>query len=156
MKIVDKIRRFSIFSKKEDKYMKPNYLDLGLSEPMGSILRNEVERQLIIDLNKYGVFGLELNFDWSDSCIEGKNAHLMGGTVDRFSGIKVFDKANKLIADGWMDFIYEDSRELFLVYWLYVDIYDNDVIIDKIDQVGVPNHILERLPSDLKNKYSSR
>jgi hypothetical protein len=50
---------------------KTNYIDLGLSSPMGINLRKLVESQLLQDLINYGIDKLDLKFDWSESCIEG-------------------------------------------------------------------------------------
>lgn len=55
--------------------MKPNYSNYGLSISMGKLLRKEVETQLLKDLRKYGIDNKRLNFDWSDSCIEGRCAN---------------------------------------------------------------------------------
>lgn len=136
--------------------MKPNYSNYGLSISMGMRLRKEVEIQLINDLGKYGIYGKELFFDWSDSCIEGRCENYLDGSVDCFSGIKLFDNNNTLIVDGWMDFILEREYHIFIVYWNFLSIYENKKRVQIKETPGIPPHIIKTLPDILKEKYMSQ
>ena len=86
--------------------MKPNYFSRRLSCCMGKKLRKEVERQLLIGLEQYNVSVDGLKFDWSESCIEGKCASYLDGSLENFSGIRLFNKNDEFFAEGWMNFIY--------------------------------------------------
>jgi len=136
--------------------MKPNYSNYGLSISMGKLLRKEVETQLINDLTKYGIDNNGLLFDWSDSCIEGRCANYLDSSVDCFSGIKLFDTNDNLIIDGWMDFISEKSHDIFIVYWDFLSIYENEKRVTIKETPGIPSHIIEILPAKLKEKYVNK
>lgn len=134
--------------------MKPNYSNYGLSISMGKLLRKEVETQLMNDLTKYSIDTTKrLNFDWSDSCIEGRCANYLDGSVDCFSGIELFDNNDNLIVDGWMDFICEKTYDIFIVYWDFLSIYENGKRVKIKETPGIPSHIIEILPDKLKEKY---
>lgn len=133
--------------------MKPNYSNLGLSTCMGEKLRKEVETQLINDLKTYGIYSENLKFDWSDSCIEGHAAKYLDGKVENFSGIMVFNELDELIVDGWMEFIYEKDRNLFIAFWEFLDIFIDGQEVSKKNKSGIPEHIIDLLPFDLKEKY---
>lgn len=136
--------------------MKPNYTDFGLSYCMGEKLRYEVEKQLTADLENYGIVNRDIKFDWSESCIEGKSIKHMDGTIEDFSSIKVFDSNDSFIAEGWMNYIYENSGDLFIVYWDLLDINDDIGIKSVKDSFGVPQHVLNRLPTDSIYKYINK
>lgn len=134
--------------------MKPNYSSHGLSYCMGNELRKEVERQLLVDLMQYNVAIDGLKFDWSDSCIEGKRATYLDGSVENFSGIQLFNHNDEFVAEGWMEFIYEKSDDLFVVYWDFLDIMQKGKVISVKEKSGIPDHIFNRLPKLLKQKYA--
>lgn len=120
---------------------------------MGEKLRREVESQLLDDFKFYGIYNNNLKFDWSDSCIEGHQVNYLDGSIENFSGIMVFNEKNKLIAEGWMEFIYEKVRNIFIVYWDFLDVFINGEEIVKKKNTGIPEHILKLLPTDLRYKY---
>lgn len=123
--------------------MKPNYFDLGLSTSMGELLRKQVESQLLADLSEYDIETKGLFFDWSESCIEGYCAKYLDGSVDRFSGIKLFDASDNLIVDGWMDFIFEESSSIFIVYWHFLSIYQNGIRVERKENKDIPPHVVK-------------
>lgn len=135
--------------------MTPNYLNLGLSSPMSIELRKLVEEQLIDDLKYYGLKSDNLKFDWSNSCIEGHLSDYLNSSLENYSEIYVYDNSNNLIAEGWMDYVngseYSDESTFFITYWDDITIWNNkDKIIEKFE-IGIPNHILEKIPENLKN-----
>jgi hypothetical protein len=134
--------------------MKPNYKDLGLSTPMGPKLRTLVENDLINDLRHYGVTKLNLKFDWSESCIEGHNTTYLDGQLENYSGISVFDTDEKIIADGWMEFIHRG--QFFLAYWEFVTIWDKDKQVFEKKEPGIPEHILRKIPDEIKTEIERR
>lgn len=136
--------------------MKPNYSNYGLSCCMGEKLREEVERQLLLDLKEYDTNGENLKFDWSDSCIEGHCTNYLDGTVENFSGIELYNDNNEIVIDGWMEFIHEKSENLFIVYWDFLDFYCEGKEISIKDKPGIPNHILRKLPIHLQKVYSTQ
>ncbi len=73
--------------------------------------------------------------------------------MEDFSSIMVFDDNDILIAEGWMNFIHEKERDLFIAYWDLLDLYDVEGMNSVKDSFGIPQHILNRLPIDLITKY---
>ncbi|TVX94789.1 hypothetical protein [Cohnella terricola] len=128
-------------TKEKKMMMKPNYEDLGLSITMGKDLRELVESQLIKDLLHYHSISEDLFFDWSESCIEGKCISYLDGSLDRYSGIMVFNNRNELVADGWMEFEYLKEQNHLIVYWNYLDIYNDGIQIEVITNAEIPEHI---------------
>ncbi|WP_338870084.1 hypothetical protein WBJ53_21820 [Spirosoma sp. SC4-14] len=130
---------------------KPNYNDLGLSATMGPKLRTFVERQLLWDLANYSVTIENLKFDWLDSCIEGRDTSCLDGQLENFSGITVYDINDKLVADGWMDFIHEG--DFFLAYWDFITVWQgNRKVLDKT-RSGIPDHIWRQIPESIQWNY---
>ncbi len=136
------------------KQTKPDYTDLGFADRMGQQLKTLVEQQLSDDLRKYKVDLPELNFDWSDSCIEGHRTDYLDGSVENFSGIAVFDNQDNFVADGWMEFIREGN--FFLAYWEFVTTWDNGKKLKEKKEVGIPAHIWRQIPDDFKNTYKDK
>lgn len=135
--------------------MKPNYVDMGLSFPMGHELRKEVERQLLVDLLRYSVSHIIIKFDWSNSCIEGHAATYLDGHLQNYSGIELYDDNDVYIGDGWMEFILEKEEDLFIVYWEFLDMVDNGKEKSLKEKPGIPNHIFELLPQKHRSKYAN-
>lgn len=126
----------------------------GFSCCMGKNLRKEVERQLLLDLNTYTSIVDELKFDWSESVMEGHGKHCSDGYIQNFSNIKLRNERNEVVVDGWMDFILERDYELFIVYWEFLDIYNNNNNnATKLCGCGIPRHVYECLPKELREKY---
>ncbi|WP_324678855.1 hypothetical protein [Hymenobacter sp. GOD-10R] len=132
---------------------KPNYTDLGLSSPMGPQLRKLVEEQLIVDLRYYHIDKPVLKFDWSESCIEGNDAIYLDGYLENYSGITIFDEADCLVADGWMDFVL--AGDFFLVYWDFITTWDEEKQFANKSQPGIPDHIWLQIPDDIKGNYKN-
>ncbi|GAA0180867.1 hypothetical protein SH2C18_34860 [Clostridium sediminicola] len=133
--------------------IKPKYNIFGFSNLMDGKLREEVERQLSDDIRHYGINNQILKYDWSESCIEGRCSRVGDSCIDNYSDIKVFNSMDEIIADGWVDFIHEKQFDLFIVYWDQLDLYENGKV-KEVKQFGVPEYIYEKLPNDLKIKYS--
>lgn len=129
---------------------RPNYQELGFSTSMGPQLRALVEKQLLADLKVYSVDSGDLKFDWSDSCIEGHDTSFLDGQVENFSGIAIYE-SNQLIAEGWMDFVHEGP--FFLAYWDYVTIWKNGKKVFDKRKLGIPSHVWEQIPDDIKWNY---
>ncbi|SFD72788.1 hypothetical protein SAMN05216378_1164 [Paenibacillus catalpae] len=121
--------------------VKPNYYDMGMSISMGKQLQGFVEEQLINDLMHYHKFTGELRFDWSDSCIEGEDLTYLDGSLDRFSGIMIFNSNNEPVADGWMDFVFLNESNQLIVFWKYLSIFVGDKEIDAINSQELENHV---------------
>lgn len=130
-----------------------NYTDMGFADSMGSKLKKLVEDMLITDLKHYHLDNEKLKFDWSQSCIEGKSTNYLDGSLDRYSGIAVYDDQDNLIADGWMEFIHEN--DFFIVYWdtvTTINPYKSfEILADK--KKGIPEHIWTIIPNGLKPNY---
>jgi hypothetical protein len=130
---------------------KPNYIDLGLSCSMGVELRELVETHLLQDLKNYGIDQSNLKFDWSDSCIEGHGSSFLDGRLENYSGIVVYDQSDRLVADGWMEFVQEG--DFFIAYWEFIGTFDNQRIVGQKEEPGIPEHIWVQLPDDIKPRY---
>ena len=136
------------------KKIKPNYKDLGFTDRMGPKLRTIVERQLAEDLKNYKIDKVNLKFDWSESCIEGYRTKYLDGSVENFSGIAVFDSQDNLLAEGWMEFIHDN--DFFLTYWEFVTTWDNQKRLKNKREVGIPRHIWQQIPEELKTKHKDK
>ena len=138
--------------------MKPkrtsNYTELNYAERMGPKLRALVESQLVADLKHYKVTGDGLKFDWSDSCIEGKHADHLDGSLDRFSGIAVFNPKDELVAEGWMEFVKEG--DFFLTYWEYVTTWEGNKKLSDKSAKGMPLWIWKQLPESIRSNYKDQ
>jgi hypothetical protein len=122
---------------------------------MGLKLREFVEFQLILDLNHYVLSEKsfnrkDVNFDWSESCVEGHDISYLDGKVENFSNIAVCDLSNNLIAHGWMEFI-EIKKEL-KVFWWFLFSGDKYEIQEKHEN-EIPPHVWDVLDSDKKNDW---
>ena len=112
-----------------------------------------MEEQLLKDLLWYGVTKNNLRFDWSDSCIEGKDASYLDGALENYSGISIIDKQNKTVADGWMNFILAD--DYFLVFWDFLTSYHNGEQVHNKKSPGIPTHIWDKIPEDIRGLYKN-
>jgi len=130
---------------------KPNYIDLGLSSPTNINLRKLIESQLLQDLRNYGIDRMDLKFDWSESCIEGHDTHYLESSLENYSGITIYDKDDRLVADGWMEFVHDG--DFFITYWEFIEIFDNEKVVRQKDKPGIPEHIWAKLPDDIKTNY---
>ena len=74
----------------------------------------------------------------------------LDGQLDNYSGISVFDNGDNLIADGWMEFVHRG--QFFLAYWDFVTIWENGKKIREKNEPGVPRHILEYIPNEIKTE----
>ncbi|MFB5284678.1 hypothetical protein [Peribacillus sp. Hz7] len=135
--------------------MKPNYNYLGFSSIMGPKLRKLVEQQLCDDLKVYGIMGNKFKFDWSESCIEGHDTAYLDGEVENFSGINIFNEKDEHIAEGWMEFIHEPTYNFFIAYWEFLRFFDLGKEINIKDKVGIPLHIFNEIPENVRFKYKT-
>lgn len=126
--------------------MKPNYTALGFSNIMGNKLRNKVEEQLINDLMEYGIKENRFKFDWSESIIEGKRTAYLDGEVENFSGIKVYDANDEMVAEGWMEYLYDENESFFIAFWEFLSIYREGKENEIKKESGIPAHVLSKLP----------
>jgi hypothetical protein len=83
---------------------------LGETARMGSLLRAEVERQLLADLAYYGVLGSDLTIDWSEACGEGHRTRYLPATWRSFPASQLSPPVGKqlpkvgliLSTGGWL------------------------------------------------------
>lgn len=130
--------------------------DFGFSSCMGPELRAFVEKQLVLDLNRYirsegKVCRHSVRFDWSDSCVEGHRTHWLDGEIENFSGIAIFDNKMNLIADGWMEFI-ETETDLHVFWWYLSGRSDYDIQDKSSNQI--PEHIWEILSPQMRSSWA--
>jgi hypothetical protein len=123
---------------------------MGFASSMGPELRQVVEKQLIDDIKYYLPNHLTLNFDWSDSCIEGRATNYLDGSIESFSGILLFDEKENLVAEGWIDFVHEG--EFLLVFWDMLTIWNGKEIFTE-KSFGMPKHVWEQIPDNIRYNY---
>jgi hypothetical protein len=116
-------------------------------------LRQWVEEQLVADLRFYGVTRV-VRIDWSEAYGSARKAKYLGGKLENFSRIIVFDDRNNLIADGCMDFICNDF--FAICYWDVITVWNNGQIAREKKEQGIPSHIWRQLPGTLMSRYHSR
>jgi hypothetical protein len=137
------------------KQLKPNYIELGFADKMGPELKVLVEEQLSDDLKVYGMTADLFHFDWSDSCIEGHDTSYLDGEVENFSGIKVFNEHDNLIAEGWMEFIHEPPYDFFIAYWEFLTLFEGDQGA-YIKNSGIPLHVFVKIPEAVRENYKEQ
>ncbi|MDQ8739404.1 hypothetical protein [Paenibacillus sp. LHD-38] len=130
--------------------MSSDYIEVGLSSCMGPKLRQEVETQLLRDLLYYRSDINNLSFDWSDSVMEGHCLNFMDGLIQNFSGVSLYDDNQLLVADGWMDFITDEQKEILFVFWDQLELYVDGVIKTVRGFEGIPEHITQKLNDSLR------
>jgi hypothetical protein len=138
---------------------RPDQEQLGFSDCMGPDLRALVECELLADLNRYlpldkKIHPSDVNFDWSESCVEGHRLNWLDGEIENFSGIAVIDLDQKLVAEGWMEFI--ETETGLEVFWWYLRGGDDYPVRPKASN-GVPKHIWDKLGDEVRStwiKYS--
>jgi hypothetical protein len=124
-----------------------NSNDLGVAGIMGTALRELVESQLRKGLEHYGRHANDYNFDWSESSEEGCDFDYLDGTIDRFSGIRVFNESKTLIAEGWLDYVYVDTEDKLFVFWDYLNLVEDGQVEKVKTRSGIPAYIYEKLDS---------
>ena len=129
-------------------------LKLGHSDAMGPKLRELVEKQLLEDLKHYKIDQPNLKFDWSNSLVEGRSAKYLDGMVENYSGILVLDENNRIVADGWMDFILEP--DLFLAFWDHITTREGKKKLAEKQMPGIPKQVWKQIPVELRGKYSEK
>jgi prepilin-type processing-associated H-X9-DG protein len=128
-----------------------NFTTYGFSSKMGPLLRHTVEQQLRADLCHYGVPHTGLQFDWSASCLEGKDAAWLDGHVENFSSIALLDQKGQTIAEGWMEFILVDGQ--LIVYWDNLTSWDTLGKHLHKAQFGIPQHIWNMIPENVQHLH---
>lgn len=127
--------------------------NVGMAASLGSLLRAEVERQLLHDLTHYGVESDGAIIDWSDSCVEGHSTSLLDGTLHNFSNVGILDKSGQLLACGWVDFIHGGGTNPLFVFWDQVTVFGGlDGRRKKVlkSTPGIPKHVWEKLSETTK------
>lgn len=133
----------------------PNYKNLGFADTLWTQLKALIEKQLSDDFKYYDSQEQnKLKFDWSNSMIEWNYSTLLDWAAQNFSWIKVFNNNDRLIAEGWMNFIH--NGEFFISYWEFLDIYNQEMKIDykKSKCNYIPKHILAQLQDKVKNNLN--
>lgn len=72
------------------------------------------------------------------------------GVALNFSGVSLYDTDNLLVADGWMDFITDEKKELLLVFWDQLDLYEDGIERTVRHFEGIPEHIAKQLNDSLR------
>jgi hypothetical protein len=118
---------------------------------MGSPLRTEVERQLLADLDPYGIKGNGLSIDWSEACQEGHLTTALDGELEELSGLTIRDQAGTAVADGWMDFVHGGDTNPLFVFWLFLAVGAGAERRKVKADAWIPDHVWERLPDSTKS-----
>lgn len=126
-------------------------MELGDSAKMGPALRAEVERQLLADLEWYGVLPSGMSVDWSGACQEGHRTQVLDGNLEGLSELKVVDASGALLAEGWMDFVHGGGQNPLFVFWLFLSIRKNGRWAKVRDTPMIPSHVWKRLPVATKD-----
>lgn len=128
-------------------------MEFGMSNQMGPNLRSFVEKQLAKDLRNYKIEKGNLRFDWSESCTEGHQLNYLDGILENFSGIAIFDESDNFIGSGWMEFVHGDK--FILIYWEFIKTWENGKKLAAKKEIGIPDHIWEHIPEELKPKWKN-
>jgi len=132
---------------------------------MGDLLRREVERQLLQDLEHYrsGSTNERLMIDWSNACQEGHRTDVLGGSLESMSDVIVRRTDGKAVADGWIDFVYGGQDLPLFVFWLFLDVIGTEGSrLDVKKNKAIPPHVWSTLPASsrdacsVKGRYDAR
>jgi hypothetical protein len=123
---------------------------LGETARMGPLLLAEVERQLLADLEHYGVSRPGLKIDWSDACGEGHCTRYLDGNPEELSSIAVVGSNEAAVAEGWFDFVHGGDDYPLYVFWLFLSIHVNDEWKKVKGEPVIPEHVWDRLPDQSK------
>ena len=118
---------------------------------MGSLLRREVERQLLADLDHYGVFDHGLSIDWAETCQEGHLTSALDGKLEEVSGLTVRNHDGSAVADGWMDFVHGGGTNPLFVFWLFLAVGAGAERRKVKTDAWIPDHVWEQLPDSTKS-----
>lgn len=66
----------------------------------------------------------------------------LDGSLDRFSEISIYDDKNEIVADGWMDFEFNEVTNRLIVYWRFIDIYLSQNNIRTIENDEMPKRLI--------------
>lgn len=115
---------------------------------MGIVLRREVERQLLVDLEHYRAdsAGAGLVLDWSNSCQEGHRTESLGGVLESMSDVFVRDSSGTVIAEGWVDFIHGGGALPLIVFWQFLDLLGDGR--QRVAGSDIPAHIWANLSNE--------
>jgi len=120
----------------------------------GRQVRAEVERQLLADLQHYGL--RQCTLDWSETSAEGHKSAFLDGHLENWSGLQVIDKLGEVVAAGWMDFIHREGTDHEpVVYWAYLHVLESGQGYGKEDP-GIPIHVWKKLPEEMKQWCASQ
>ena len=124
--------------------------DLEYTQHMGPRLRAEAERQLLHDFHRYYHGNMDnLAIDWSDTCPEGHTTEYLDGRLEDWSGVRVVNARDEIIASGWIEFIHGGGDNPLFVFWNYLDFGENTE--DVVKAQGIPQHIWDALPETTKD-----
>lgn len=125
----------------------------GFSAKMGPQLRQVVEQQLRQDLLHYGIQNADWHFDWSSSCLEGRDAPWLDGHIENYSGIVLLNQHEQVVVEGWMEFIL--AGELLLVYWDNLTSWSTAAEQQYKKHFGIPPHIWQCIPTQYQPAYAT-
>jgi hypothetical protein len=139
-------------------------MEAHVVKQMGTVLRSEVERQLLVDLDYYrpGSSASGCIIDWSNPCQEGHCTDVLGGVLEEMSDVSVRDPKGNVVATGWIDFVHGGSTLPLHVFWLFLDLVEGERTTRIKDDVGIPEHIWSRLgtlskdATAVEGRYDSR
>ena len=119
-----------------------------------SILKSEIERQLMIDLVRAGLSSEGLHFDWSriskDGLFHVRQVIVQNSVYElqEFESLRLLNVEDTIVAEGSYDFVYsgENQTDPFYIFWQYLEIISNSTETLGLRFTGViPDHIWDQL-----------
>ena len=127
------------------------------SDGLGPLLRIEVERQLLADLQHYLPNRAELSIDWSSMCPEGHLTTIFDGELQSGSDVQVRDQSGTVVGAGWVDFIHGGEANPLYVFWHHLDVKDSNGQWHCVKADGwIPDHVWAKLPEQTKSLCTRR
>jgi hypothetical protein len=131
---------------------KPNNTEFGaVSDFYEPNLIKKLEEQLSNDLMEYGLKEDKYKFDWSESIAESGRRYLDVELID-FSYIYVFNVNDKIVAEGWMETIYDKSVNFIIAFWEFLHFNNGGKCKSVKRKCGIPAHVLNKLPLSTREK----
>ena len=109
------------------------------------------EEQLSNYLIEYGLKEDKFIFDWSNSFAASRRTYENINLTD-FSSIKVLNVNNKIIAEGWMETIHDNSEKFIIAFWEFLTFNIDGKEVSAKRECGVPKYVLNKLPLSTREK----
>lgn len=109
-----------------------------------------IKKNLLEDLAKRGSGSLErVDIDFSDAIGEGSGVDYNGEFLECSSNIVIRNKDNKLVGEGWVDYLLDENNKLYC-YWSHFTTSYGDISME-VQAHSVPSYLWNEFSEETKN-----